>query len=141
MGYSVGFDENWKRDVGYSVPAVCDHPRCDEEIDRGFSFVCGSQMFGGEIGCGLYFCGKHRSMRPTEKDSPMLCLKCCRYEKKPYKPKPDTFEWKMWKLTHESWKDWREENTETVAEFTELKNQYSAEFERLKLKWTGNGDL
>lgn len=28
MGWSVGYDDNWKRDIGYGVPALCDYPDC-----------------------------------------------------------------------------------------------------------------
>ena len=35
MGWSLGYDGRWKRDIGYGVPAVCDFPGCNEEIDRG----------------------------------------------------------------------------------------------------------
>lgn len=103
MGWSIGFDSNWKRDIGYGVPAVCDHPRCCKEIDRGLSFVCGGQPYGGEKGCGLFFCSEHLSM--TERGQ--LCPKCCRYDKNPYKPKPDTQEWTDFKMTDPSWEEWR----------------------------------
>jgi len=26
MGWSIGFDETWQRDIGYVVQSVCDHP-------------------------------------------------------------------------------------------------------------------
>lgn len=39
MGWSIGFDEHWQRDIGYGVPATCDHPGCGAKIDRGLSFV------------------------------------------------------------------------------------------------------
>ena len=41
MGWAVGFDNNWNRDIGYGVPAICDFPGCGEEIDRGLGYVCG----------------------------------------------------------------------------------------------------
>lgn len=54
MGWSIGYDERWKRDIGYGVPATCDHPGCEEKIDRGLSCVCANQQpYGGEHGCGL----------------------------------------------------------------------------------------
>lgn len=53
MSWAIGYDENWKRDVGYGVPAICDHPGCNEKIDRGLAFVCGGEPMGGEKGCGL----------------------------------------------------------------------------------------
>ena len=56
MSWSIGFDSNWNRDIGYGVPAYCDNPKCNKEIDRGLSYVCGGEAFGGEKGCGLYFC-------------------------------------------------------------------------------------
>src|SRR4051812_7048849 len=27
MGWSIGYDSNWQRDIGYGVPAFCDHPQ------------------------------------------------------------------------------------------------------------------
>lgn len=59
MGWSIGYDSKWKRDIGYGVPASCDYPGCDAEIDRGLSYVCGGEPYGGEVGCGLYFCAAH----------------------------------------------------------------------------------
>lgn len=60
MGWSIGYDSKWKRDIGYGVPAWCDHPGCIEEIYRGLSHVCGGEPYGGERGCGLYS-GESRS--------------------------------------------------------------------------------
>jgi hypothetical protein len=107
MSWAIGYDENWCRDVGYGVPAVCDHPECNESIDRGLSYVCGGDPFGGDKGCGLYFCGKHRSGVDD------LCGRCARHIG-PFDAKPDVIEWVRWKLTHESWAQWRRENVEQV---------------------------
>lgn len=115
MGWSLGYDDRWNRDVGYGVPATCDHPGCNEKIDRGLSYVCGSEPHGGEHGCGLHFCGKHmwhRSPRGADR-SVQNCHRCMTY-KQPYKPKPDHPEWVAWKLTDESWSKWRDENPEWV---------------------------
>lgn len=109
MGWSIGFDTNWNRDIGYGVPAVCDHPTCNKEINRGISYVCGGEPYGGEHGCGLFFCGKHLYFGRS-KISPQLCPKCFRYDHKPYKPKPDVKEWVEHKMTHPSWKEWRIQN-------------------------------
>ena len=62
MGWSVGYDSKWERDIGYGVPAICDHPGCNKEIDRGLGYVCGGEPYGGEHGCGLFFCGEHLLM-------------------------------------------------------------------------------
>lgn len=108
MGWAVGFDERWKRDVGYGVPAYCDDPSCTTQIDRGLSYVCGGEPFGGEHGCGLHFCSAHLWMRyPRGEDRGYQnCRRCSQY-KKPYTPKPDHPIWIEHKATDESWAEWR----------------------------------
>lgn len=108
MGWSIGFDDNWNRDIGYGVPAVCDHPRCSMKIDRGLSYVCGGEPYGGEKGCGLYFCYSHLGY-PYQR-----CPACARYDK-PYKPKPDIKEWINFKMTDPSWSQWRKTQTPPTA--------------------------
>jgi hypothetical protein len=102
MGWSIGYDEKWKRDIGYGVPAWCDHPDCNEEINRGLAYVCGGEPYGGERGCGLFFCGQHRF--------PTLCESCSHERSTDSQAKPDHPEWIQWKLTDESWAEWRSEN-------------------------------
>jgi len=110
MGWQIGYDDRWKRDIGYGVPAYCDHPKCSAVIDRGLGCVCGGEPYGGEKGCGLFFCGEHlRGFGEYQR-----CPKCARYDRKPYKPKPDHPNWIKWKLTDESWQTWRDENPEEV---------------------------
>ncbi len=106
MGWSVGYDNHWSRDIGYGVPAICDHPDCDKKIDRGLSYVCGGEPYGGDSGCGLYFCDKHHSP---------LCARCQNRKRgprqvPPFDAKPDTEEWTNHKMTDPSWEKWREEN-------------------------------
>ncbi len=114
MGWSVGYDSKWERDIGYGVPAICDHPGCNKEIDRGLGYVCGGEPYGGEHGCGLFFCGEHLLM--TKKGQ--LCERCAA-GKEPFEPTPDTVEWMQWKLTDPSWQRWREENPEEVKRLRE----------------------
>ena len=106
MGWSVGYDEQWQRDIGYGVPAICDHPGCGAEIDRGLSFVCGGEPYGGEKGCGLYFCSKHLLYVSSKR--PQLCTRCA-HGRKPFPPTPDTPEWIQHKETDPSWAKWRAE--------------------------------
>jgi hypothetical protein len=117
MGWAIGFDPNWKRDIGYGVPAICDHPGCGKEIDRGLGYVCGGDVYGGEHGCGLFFCGDH--LRPSEGEGDNWAFVCGSCEKgedaERYEPTPDTLEWVEHKLTDESWSDWRKANPEEVA--------------------------
>jgi hypothetical protein len=121
MGWSLGWDSHWQRDVGYGVPAYCDHPKCHEEIDRGLSYVCGGGPYGEATrpgdrdGCGLYFCAAHGGGH--------LCPRCTRY-KPPYKhPKADHPEWTAFKLTDASWEQWRAENPAEVADLQDAMSE------------------
>lgn len=101
MGWTLGFDTTWNRDIGYGVPAICDHPDCNERIDRGLAYVCCNQQpYGGEDGCGLYFCEKHS-------DGGGKCEQCAA-DDLPFEPKPDLQEWIDFKLTDPSWETWRQ---------------------------------
>ena len=106
MGWSIGYDEKLKRDIGYGVPAICDHPECNNKIDRGIDYVCGGEPYGGDNGCGLHFCYDHLM-------HDYVCVRC-RDGKEPFTPKPDVKEWVEWKLTDKSWQQWRDENKDEV---------------------------
>ncbi len=113
MSWAIGYDSNLKIDVGYGVPCECNHPDCNEQIDRGLSYVCGGDMYGGERGCGQYYCSKHLGFNYEDDDSVQLCERCLA-DDKPFTSKPDTQEWILWKLCHKSWREWRNENPEEV---------------------------
>lgn len=106
MGWSIGYDEKNKRDIGYGVPAICDHPECNKEINRGLSYVCGGEPSGGDCGCGLHFCWYHLS-------AGSLCERC-ELDQQPFEGKPDCKEWAEFKLTDESWQEWRNGNPDCV---------------------------
>lgn len=112
MGWSIGFDSDWKRDIGYGVPAHCDYPGCRRVIDRGLSYVCGGEPYGGEHGCGLYFCEKHLGFSVTD-DGKIVTQRCerCIGGKKPFKPKPDHKSWTAFKMKDPSWAEWRKEQS------------------------------
>ena len=120
MGWQVGYDPKWGRDIGYGVPAICDRPRCGEKIDRGLSYVCGSEPYGGEKGCGLYFCERHLTGTRTVGDSWVHVCGRCDKNRPPYQPTPDLPEWLEWKLTNESWEQWRQENPAEVERIRAL---------------------
>lgn len=108
MGWAIGFDENHKRDIGYGVPATCDHPECNAKIHRGLDYVCGGEPYGGDAGCGLYFCHDHLIADGR------LCERCLAEE--PHFPlKDDVNEWIQHKLTCPTWAEWRAQNPEFVA--------------------------
>jgi hypothetical protein len=115
MGWSIGFDSKCGRDIGYGVPCLCDHPKCSKEIDRGLDYVCGGDPYGGERGCGLYFCGEHLILSVR---LPQLCDRCLK-RRKPYDKKPDVKKWIDYKMTDPSWSEWRKEQ----ATRTPIKDQ------------------
>lgn len=110
MSWAVGYDTKWLRDIGYGVPATCDHPGCGKGIDRGLAYVCGGEPYGGEHGCGLHFCGEH--LRQCM--SGPRCDRCLA-ERPPFEPTPDVAEWTSHKLTDPSWQRWRDEHPAQVA--------------------------
>lgn len=112
MGWSCGWSDRWQRDIGYGVPAVCDHPVCGASIDRGFSYLCGTPPYGDD-GCGLYFCGDHLTYSD---DAPGTRCERCWNGDDPFTPTADTPEWVHWKLTDDSWADWRDANPDKTAE-------------------------
>lgn len=124
MGWSIGNDhKHGDRDIGYGVPAVCDHPDCNEKIDRSLAYVCGNEPHGGDHGCGLYFCTKHHQGAIYAEDDPdeegdcvaqSLCERCTAGQDE-FKPKLDTQEWIDWKMTDDSWAEWRALHPEFVV--------------------------
>jgi len=112
MSWAVGIGKDG-RDIGYGVPALCDHPKCDKQINRGLSYVCGMINTDGEDrGCGLHFCADH--LRHSEKFG-QLCFRCWPRSRAPFTRKPDVPEWIEHKLTDESWAEWRADNPDEVA--------------------------
>lgn len=114
MGYQV-YEDRAARDLGvarwagYGVPAICDHPECEAQIDRGLEYRCGDD---GEDGCGLSFCSSHLYIGAGD---PQMCERCCD-ENPPFTPKPDTAEWERWMLSDGSWEQWRTDNPERVEQ-------------------------
>jgi hypothetical protein len=121
MGWSYG-ENSEGRDVGYGVPAYCDHAGCKAKIDRGLGYICGGEPGGGEYGCGMFVCSEHTYANDK-------CLQLCRHcsDRRHTRlvPSPDHPEWMRWKLTDESWQQWRDENP--------------AEVEKLRVALDGGG--
>ena len=108
MSWAIGFDSHWRRDIGYGVPAWCDYPGCDSKIDRGLSYVCGGEPYGGDEGCGLFFCPKHLLYVGS------LCRRCYHHAK-PFPPKPEHPDWIEHKNTDPSWAEWRKTNNQEAV--------------------------
>jgi hypothetical protein len=125
MGWEIGYEPERDRDVGYGVPAECDHPDCHERIDRGLYYVCGGQPYGEPHGCGLFFCDEHMSYedrtepRCADQESEtiivQLCERCAAGSDQPFDPKPDIEEWVQHKETDPSWAQWRAERDAKAA--------------------------
>ncbi len=114
MGWCIGYDSKWKRWIGYGVSAYCDYPGCNKQINRGLAYVCCEQEpYGGESGCGLYFCNDHSNGEGK-------CERCVA-GKEPFKPKPDHPIWINHILTDDTWRQWRSENPEWVEENSKIK--------------------
>ncbi|WP_312710456.1 hypothetical protein [Stenotrophomonas sp.] len=114
MSWAIGYDEHWNRDVGYGVPATCDHAGCGKQLDRGLSYVCGGLPHGGEEACGLFFCEQHGGGHQ--------CARCAAGAE-PFAPTPDVPVWMQHKLTDSSWQQWRDENPDEVAQLRALLNK------------------
>lgn len=115
MGYAVYWLSTQQRFGGYGVPCRCEHPDCNEKIDRGLAHVCGNEPEGYGRGCGLYFCGKHLFLTARRGQ---LCERCEK-RRKPFEQKPDTREWMRHMMRDKSWKQWRDENPKLVAHIKE----------------------
>jgi hypothetical protein len=61
MGWADCGTDSQGRPIGYAFEATCDQPGCDEAIDRGLSYVCGTMHGEDEFSCEKYYCEKHRS--------------------------------------------------------------------------------
>lgn len=108
MYWAIGYDEYWKRDIGFGVSGTCDHPDCEKAIHRGVEHVCGGEPYGGDDCCGLYFCEDHLQMKVVDAGSEAVsvCTQCAS-GKAPFEPTPDTEEWLNYKETSHYWAGWR----------------------------------
>lgn len=134
MGYQVY--QVGKRFGGYGVPAICEHPDCEKEIDRGMAHACGGEPFS-EIGCDRYFCSEHLDYQNFKCDGSdeicdhgeedcecTLALVCerCAQGKDPFPYKPDTKEWVTFMLEDNSWAEWRSNHPQKVEEMKKSLN-------------------
>ena len=115
MSWAVGSDRDRGRHIGYGVPAKCDHPDCDANIDRGLAYACGGGVTEDVPNCGLFFCERHLSYTEADDESGerqgFVCERCL-HDEPPFDASPDTDEWVQHVLTDESWAQFRAENPE-----------------------------
>lgn len=105
MSWAVGEDRPRLRHIGYGVTALCDHPDCGKEIDRGLSFACSE--------CPLFFCAEHRWLNT---EGGYLCDQCA-YGRPMFAPSPDAGEWVDHVLTDPSWTEFRKTEPMWTAEY------------------------
>jgi hypothetical protein len=78
MGWAFGTNAEG-RQIGYGMPAVCEHEGCTEEIDCGLAYCCGglkgTAHGGNGPGCAHFFCPKH--LFAVHGAPAMLCENCC----------------------------------------------------------------
>lgn len=139
MGWSIGGPDQHGRFVGYGVPAFCDHPKCTAQIDRGLAYVCCNQEpYGGDRGCGLYFCEKHSTGFEGR------CMRCARSRPTPYTiTKPEHPVWLKHLINDESWADWRREDPDRLEALLE---KFAASFawcekHGIAIKYDEEGEL
>ncbi len=138
MGYGVYQISNG-RWGGYGVPAYCEHPDCNEEIDRGFGYACGGEPFS-EYGCDQYFCSKHLQMVGFQDNGELypdylcdhdysdkcecvwkeVCESCATGHKVSFPYKPEHPTWIKHLLKDKSWATWRKNNPQKVKELRAL---------------------
>ena len=123
MGYQIyKVGHRWG---GYGVPAVCEYPDCNEEIDRGISYACGGEPFS-EHGCDLYFCEKHREYHcfntGSDRECAEVCERCAK-KRRSFPYKPEVKKWVKHLLKDKSWAEWRKENPDEVEKLTTLTKQ------------------
>lgn len=79
MGWANCGTDSEGRSIGYAFIAVCDHPNCTSEIDRGLGYACGDMHGETELGCEKYFCEKHRHVVVEDGDRYVrVCNECAK---------------------------------------------------------------
>lgn len=137
--YKVG-----QRFAGYGVPAFCEHPECNKEIDRGVSYACGDEPFS-EYGCDRYFCSEHLSTIlinnrtgkecAHKKNCDCSCInlcEMCEVGQAPFPYKKEHPKWVKHILSDSSWKEWRKNNKEKVVELKQIKKEYEKNKQKRK---------
>ena len=140
MSWCIGFSKEQNRDVGYGVPAICDHPGCSNAINRGIGYLC-CEDISHVASCQGYFCEDHRhnytlgdeleDMEPEELeeleelgvniDDPETQLRIaegdiirCHHQAIERK---ESAVWLEHCLTDDSWETWRNQNPAMVTAY------------------------
>ena len=77
MGWGNCGVDSQGRPIGYMHDAECDHPGCNEKIDRGLDYACGGMHGEDENSCEKYFCSQHRMHVEVSDAGKSVCLLVC----------------------------------------------------------------
>jgi len=80
MGWGNCGADSEGRPIGYVFKAQCDHPSCNESIDRGLSYACGGMHGEDEYSCEKYFCEDHISeyLETSDGRTIRICKGCAK---------------------------------------------------------------
>ena len=145
MSWVVGFNQEQGRHIGYGVLAICDHPDCTVEIDRGLVYMCCENPHPSPS-CGGFYCAEHRDnyiygdeiddMDDAELEALGIDVESqavfdavenadivrCRHS--PIQPNKESASWLQHVIEDDTWSKWREENPEKVIAYQEaIKNK------------------
>lgn len=145
MSWEIGFHKEQQRHIGYSVFAICDHPNCTVEIDRGLAYMCCEDP-KPSASCEGFYCAEHRDnyvygdeiddMDDDELEAMGIDVESqavfdavengdivrCRHL--PIPLNKESAYWLELVLADESWATWRDENPKKVTAYQEaLKNK------------------
>lgn len=76
MGWSNCGTDSKGRPIGYAFEAICDHPGCTKEIDRGLGYACGGMHGEDEHSCEGYFCEDHLYTAEYDDECVGVCEQC-----------------------------------------------------------------
>lgn len=76
MGWGYCGEDSQGRSIGYSIPATCDHPDCNNKIDRGLAYACGGMHGESEHTCEKYFCPEHLFSADIDGVYVSVCAAC-----------------------------------------------------------------
>lgn len=154
MGYSCYTSEKHGREQGYDVPAICDHPDCSVEIDRGVGYVCLDNQ-DHTASCGGFYCSEHSALafiisedefEDLDDDDAQELAESYGLKEKPefdedgyfyicqHKPieYKETRSWLEHIMGDESWQKWREEEPARAERIKTLLCQLQAQFFKVK---------
>lgn len=76
MGWGNCGTDSKGRGIGYLFDGTCDHPGCEEKLNRRLSYACGGMHGQNGLSCEGYFCEKHTKYARCDEYGGNLCFQC-----------------------------------------------------------------